>query len=241
MRYKFFIVIICTFICWSASGQSSVLSNYGGFIYKFNGLGISYLKKFETKKSIGKQFEVEFETCKHPKETKTFNSEIANSTPFVFGKINKAAIFKAQYFITKNISQFTDEQRVGIDFMFGGGLAIGFLKPVYLNMIYPDGGGFEVIVSEKYNPQKHKDITRISGYSDFRTGLGETVYRTGLAASCGIGFTWGYYNNFPKRIEAGCFFEYFRNGLPLMAFAESKPLQSGIFVKVLFGKRIFNN
>ncbi|NUM32122.1 MAG: hypothetical protein HUU47_07335 [Bacteroidetes bacterium] len=241
MRYKFIILIICIFTHCVSWAQSSVLSNYGGFVYKFNGFGVSYQKKFETNKNIGKQFEIEFETFKHEKETKTFNSEIANSTPFVFGKLNKTAILKAQYFITKNISQFTDEQRVGIDLVMGGGIAIGILKPVYLNMIYPDGGGFEIIVSEKYNPLKHTDITRIAGYSDFRTGLGETTYKTGITASTGIGFTWGYYNNFPKRIEIGCFLEFFRKGLPVMAFAQNKPIQKGVYVKIFFGKRIFNN
>ena len=240
MKYKGLVCIFLISTYYFASGQSSMMSNYGGVVYKFSGIGVIYQKKFETDKNNGKQFEIEFASFKHLKETKTFNSEIANSTPFVFGKLNKTAILKTQYMITKNISKFTDEQRVGIDLIIGGGIAIGILKPVYLNMIYPDGGGFETVVSEKYNPQKHTDITRIAGYSDFRTGLGETTYKTGLTAMFGIGFTWGYFNNYPKRIETGCFAEYFRKGLPVMAFTKNKPLQSGIYIKMLFGKRIFN-
>ncbi|MCC6720655.1 MAG: hypothetical protein IT243_00520 [Bacteroidia bacterium] len=221
--------------------QKSMLSNYGGVIYKFSGIGIALQKKLETDKNFGKQYDIEFAGYKHPKEIKTFNSEIANSTPFVFGKLNKVAILKAKYSISKNISEFTDDQRIGIDILIGGGIAFGILKPVYINQVYPDGHGFEIIVSEKYNPEKHKDISSISGYSDFRTGLNETTYKTGITATLGIGFTWGYFDNYPKRLETGYFIEYFPKGLPIMAFVKNNPIQNGVFIKMLFGKRIFNN
>lgn len=240
MSVKSILPILMFFASSIAYCQKSMLSHYGGIVYKFSGFGVTYQKKFEPEKNYGKQFEIEFSSLKHSKEIKSFNPEIANSTPFVFGKLNKTAVLKVQYYLTKSISQFTDEQRVGIDLLLGGGLALGILKPVYLNMAYPDGQGFEIIVSEKYNPQLHTDISRISGYSDFRTGIGETNYKTGITATMSIGFTWGYFDNYPKRLETGCFAEYFRNGLPIMAFTKNKPLNAGIFIKMLFGKRIFN-
>ncbi len=233
------ISLIC--LGFISKGQPTERAFYGGLIYKSSGLGFAYQNKLDAGKGLGKQFDLELATYRHPQETKTFNADINNPTPFVFGKQNKVAILKAQYSLSHKISQFSDAQRIGIDINCGAGLSVGFLKPVYINMIYPDGAGYEIIVSEKYDPLKHTDKTRIAGYSDGRIGLNEITYKTGLSASASIGFMWGYYTNFPKRLEAGFYSEFFNKGLPVMAFAKNRNFQNGIFLKLLFGKRVAKN
>lgn len=210
-------------------------------MYKSSGIGIAYQNKFEVAKGFGRQFDIELATLRHPQETKTFNKEVNNPTPFVFGKLNKAAIFKINYKFTSKIAEFSDAQRVGIDLVFGGGIAVGFLKPVYINMIYPDASGYETIVAEKYNPSIHTDKTKIAGYSDNRIGWNEIDYKTGISLAGGIGFTWGYFTNYPKRLEAGLYLEYFNKGLPVMAFAPNKSFSEGVYVKLFIGKRTEKN
>ena len=214
---------------------------YGGLMYKTTGLGLAYQNKFEPAKGFGKQFDMELAMFHHPQETKTFNKEVNNPTPFVFGKLNKTAIFKMHYSFTYKVSEFSDAQRIGIDFIAGGGISFGFLKPVYINLIYPDASGYETIVSEKYDPSKHTDKDKIAGYSDNRIGWNELKYKAGLSVSTGIGFTWGYFTNFPKRLETGIFLEYFDKGLPVMAFAKNRSLQEGIYLKMFLGKRTTKN
>ena len=216
-------------------------AGYGGIMYKSYGLGIAYQKKFESFKPFGKQLDAEMAMFHHPQETKSFNTDLNNPSPFVFGKLNKVAILKVQYAITKKISQFSESQRVGIDMILGGGMIIGFLKPVYINLIYPSPNGYETVVAEKYNPGKHTDITKIAGYADSRVGWNEVTSKVGLSVSGGAGFTWGYFSNFPKRLESGFYLEYFDNGLPVMAFVKNKNLIQGVYVKLLFGKRVSKN
>lgn len=224
--------------CIAQPGEKSV---FAGVMYKSTGIGLAFQSKTEATKGFGRQYDVEFTNYHHPQETKTFNTEVNNPTAYVFGKINKAALLKLGYSASYKISQFSDAQRVGIDVSVGGGLIVGFLKPVYINMIYPDILGYETVVSEKYDPKKHTDKTRIAGYSDGRLGWNELSTQMGLHLRAGAGFNWGYYTNFPKRLEAGFYVEYFKNGLPVMAFTKNKVIQEGIFVKLFFGKYNANN
>ncbi len=235
------LLLIFFAISLSARGQKAERAFYGGVMYKTSGFGLLYQNKFDAGKRLGKQYDIELATYRHPQETKTFNADVNNPTPFVFGKMNKAAILKLQYSVSHRISEFSDAQRVGIDFIAGAGVAIGILKPVYINLIYPDPLGYETIVSEKYDPKKHWDKTRIAGYTDNRVGWNELSYKGGIALSAGIGFTWGYFTNYPKRLESGFYLEYFDKGLPVMAFAKNKALQNGVYVKLLFGKRTIEN
>jgi len=222
-------------------GQIVERTIYGGVVYKTSGLGFSYQNKLVAQNGIGKQFDLELTTYHHPQETKIFNSELNNPSPYVFGKLNKVAIFKTQYCVTKEISKFSENQRVGIDLVGGTGISVGFLKPVYLNLIYPDGFGYEITVSEKYNPTIHTDKTRIAGYSDGRIGLNEINYKVGISVNAGVGFTWGYFTDFPKRLELGYYSEYFNNGLLVMAFTKNKSFQNGVYIKMFFGKRTMKN
>ncbi len=235
------IIIPSLFFFVLAKGQLTERSFYGGIMYKSSGLGVVYQNKFEAAKGFGKQFDIEFATYHHPQETKTFNKEVNNPTPFVFGKLNKTAILKMNYCLSHKITDFSDAQRIGIDVVFGGGVALGFLKPVYINLIYPDAFGYEKLIAEKYNPAIHTDKTRIAGYSDNRIGWNELEYKTGISITGGIGFTWGYYTNFPKRLEAGFYMEYFNKGLPVMAFAKNKSVREGVYLKLFLGKRTSKN
>lgn len=239
--HKLLLSILLLLIGFISKSQSSERIFYGGVFYKSAGLGICFQNKFDTKNEIGKQFDIELSTYHHPQETKTFNTEVNNPSAFVFGKMNKVVLFKSQYAISCKISQFSDAQRIGIDVICGAGVSLGILKPVYINLIYPDPSGYEVIVSEKYNPTKHTDKTRIAGYADERVGLNEINYKAGISVSAGVGFTWGYFTSYPKRLETGFYMEYFNNGLPIMAFAKNKSVQSGVFLKLFLGKKVNKN
>jgi hypothetical protein len=225
----------------SSFAQPGEGSIFGGIMYKTSGIGLAFQNKSETTRGFGRQIDVDFASYHHPQEVKTFNSEVNNPTPYVYGKINKAAILKMGYSVSYKISHFSDAQRVGIDVIAGGGFIAGFLKPVYINMIYPDVLGYETVVSEKYDPYKHTDKTRIAGYSDGRLGWSELSTKLGLHLQAGAGFNWGYYTNFPKRLEAGFFLEYFSTGLPVMAITKNKILQEGVYVKLFLGRHNAKN
>ncbi len=236
------LVFFITFICALRShSQSSERAFYGGIGVKSNGFGLAYQTKLETQKGLGKQFDIDFTTYHHPQETKSFNTEVNYPTPYVFGKLNKAALLKTGCAYSYSISKFTDAQRIGIDVIFGGGVSLAFLKPVYLNIIYPDPAGFDVIVAEKYNPEKHQDKSIIAGYSDNRIGMNELDYKAGLFATAGLGFVWGYFTNFPKRLELGIFGEFSKNGIPIMGTVKNKSLTNGVYMKCFVGKRMAKN
>lgn len=204
-------------------------------------MGIAYQSKIENGGKFGKQFEINLATFKHPQETKSFNTDVSNPTPFVFGKLNKAAIAKFNYVLSKKVSEFTDAQRIGIDLLAGAGFSLGILKPIYLNFLYPDGKGSETVLTEKYDPQRHTERERIVGYADSRIGMNEISCKVGLSVSAGMGFTWGYFTEFPKRLESGLYLEYFKNGLPVMAIAKNRSVQTGLYFRLMFGKRILKN
>lgn len=236
-----FIFILLLLSCLKVTGQTGEKAVFGGLMYKSSGLGIALQSKLNSGKGLGRQVDLEMAWFRHPQEVKSFNAEVNNPSPFVFGKLNKAAIMKLGYSATRMIAAFTDAQRVGIDLIAGGGIMAGFLKPVYINLIYPDGMGYETLVAEKYNPSKHTDKTRIAGYSDGRLGWNELSARLGLHVSAGAGFTWGYYTDFPKRLETGFYLEYFDQGLPVMALAKNKALQQGVYARLYVGKKQAKN
>ena len=71
--------------------------------------------------------------------------------------------------------------------------------------------------------------------------MDEIETKAGLSLSGGLGFTWGYFTNYPKRLETGFYLEYFNKGLPVMAFVKNKSLQNGVYLKLFIGKRSFKN
>jgi hypothetical protein len=235
------IIITLIFHFTATNGQLAEKVYYGGIVYKNSGIGFVYQSKLNSSHNFDKQFDLEFTNFKHSQETKTFNTEVNAPTPYVFGKLNKVALLKSNFSATHSISQFTDAQRIGIDLIAGGGITLAFLKPVYVNIIYPDPYGYEAIVSERYNPERHTNRSRIAGYTDGRVGLDEVNIKPGLSLSAGMGFTWGYFTNYPKRLETGFYLEYFKNGLPVMAFVKNKTLQNGLYIKLFMGKRSFKN
>ena len=234
----YFLILISAF---RSQCQTSERSFYGGGCIKSTGFGVAYQSKFETQNKLGKQFDLDLTTYHHAQETKSFNTEANYPSPYVFGKLNKVALLRAGYAYSYTISKFTDAQRIGIDLIVGAGVSLAFLKPVYLNIIYPDAAGYDIVVSEKYNPVKHHDKSKIAGYSDSRVGMNEMDYKGGLFARVGLGFVWGYFTNFPKRLEIGIHSEFFKHGLPVMGTLKNKSLINGVYLKCFIGKRVAKN
>jgi len=181
--------------------------------------------------------ETELARIKHPKEVRRAGIS-ENPNRYTFGRLNVAFFWRNGYGRTINITERPYKNALGLNFIYSGGINMALLKPVYLDIFYPDdfrGGGY--INSEKYDPEKHTNIYQIYGNSSFFSGLGETKLHVGAYGRAALAVEWGNMPDEYKILEAGITVDAFRKGLPLMAFVPADQYFIGLYIAYCRGSK----
>ncbi|MFN4082870.1 MAG: hypothetical protein ACK4K9_04500 [Bacteroidia bacterium] len=197
--------------------------------------GINYRHGWHKTGKAQSHFETELTRVKHPKEVRRSGFS-DNPVKYTYSRINTVFFLRSGFGQTKAITERPYKNALGLNYVYTVGANLALLKPVYLDVYYPNESGFGgFLVSEKFDPEKHKEVFRIYGNSNFFTGIGETSLRLGGFGKCGLSVEWGQYNEEFKTLEAGVTFDIFNNGLPMMAFLPEKNLFFGFYVNVNWG------
>lgn len=192
---------------------------------------------------------IELGEKKHPKETKTLNENFSVIYPnelkpiaYKYGKINNFYQLRIGYGNIKPITGKIDRKNVQINWVYGAGLSLGFLKPYYLDLFLPEGSGY-VRTYDKYsekNKEYFLDLNNqgtIIGGSYFYRGIAEVSLQPGLALRSGF-----YFDYTPNRktflgVEIGASAEIYTKKIPIMATAPNSAYFVNIYADIRYGKR----
>lgn len=204
-------------------------SGYSNGIYFRNGVNIN--------KKLLRTYEINIGHIKHFKEKSILNQRIGNTTPYIFGKLNRLYVLRPMIGVSKTISEKKSKNNIGVTFFGGVGPIIGFLKPVYVDIDVFDTSGTNAssTLSVRYNPLTTPQ-NRILGYSSFGKGIEDTKIISGICFKSGISFDWGTYRSDFKSIELGIQLDYFPSRPKIMDEIKNKTIFSGFYISFAFGK-----
>lgn len=200
-----------------------------------------YLKSKETKNK-DKFFDVllfqfEFSERRHPKEIKAYGSEQQSSDrTFIYGKVNNFYSVKLNVGKRKMIAGKPEPGCVSVHWVYGGGAAIGMLKPYYLDVVRSSGTQESI----KYTPETQSDflnVYNILGSSGFSTGLGEMKFIPGLHVKSALHFDFAASKKAVTAVEAGFTAEFYSQEIELMATQPKQSFFFNLYAGIQFGKR----
>ena len=199
------------------------------------GAGINFrYGKYKTAKS-STSFAFDLFYTKHIKEELTFNPYYPDVLPYNFGKLN--SMFSSRFLI-ENRKEITPKLRHGavqVGFLCRYGFNLGFLKPVYLEIGYPDLP-YDHIITEPYNPEEH-NYDDIYSRAPWINGLDELSVVPGLHGGFGLSFEYGNERGFTNSLEVGTYFDVYLSDMEIISnkFVESNRIFAGLYIKIEMG------
>lgn len=184
----------------------------------------------------------DFRQKKQPAVVNYVGPGLDNPRDFFFGKQNDFFMLRVGYGYKRVLANKADKNGVRLTFTYIGGLSLGFLKPYYLELAYPnpnDNDSF-IIQSEKYsedNADRFTDIYSIVGASSYGKGFKEIEPVPGGFVKIGLNFDWATNEQLVKALEAGFILDVYYKKIELMVTEDNKPFFLGAYIGFQFGKR----
>lgn len=210
-----------------------------GFQARTNGYGFLYEQakmKTPLKSTV---YRVELTEIKHPKENRFQNLSnpfLFISNPYIYGKRNNFYQLSLGIGQQRLIGQKGNKNGVSVSWNYNGGLALGLLKPYFVQVEDPTGTNIKYI---KYTPEDSVLFLgpSILGAGGFWRGWNELRLKPGAFAKTSLRYDYGRFNEVVSALEIGCSVEYYPGGIPIMALQEEKPLFFQAYIALLFGRR----
>jgi hypothetical protein len=185
-------------------------------------------------------FESELVKMKHPKEIKVVNPYFEDAKSYVYGKKNSFFVLRTGLGSQTLIFDRAPKDGVEINFVYTGGFAAGFTKPIYLDILVETNTQYVYqLKSEKYNEEEHFP-NNIYGYSGFTKGFDELKFHPGIYLKTGLNFDWASQDDVIKSLEVGALFDAYTHQIPIMApFENLKNKQTFLcfYANVILGKK----
>ena len=204
----------------TSSDQPTILYNrqaYLGFNINTQGFGgfFTYGKYQNAFKQT--MFHADIQFVKHEKEIKRFSSD-PNARGYFYGKENSFFVLHAGIGRKNVITEKLRKNGVQLSHNWMAGGALGFTKPVYLEIFYLPTSGPEplVIRVEKFDPEKHY-IDNIYGRASSLRGLSELRFYPGIFLKWGVLVEYSNYRDGLKGIEVGAQFDAYLKRIPIMS------------------------
>lgn len=199
-----------------------------------DGYGLGYeFGKFKTnRKSL--LFNFEISEKKHPKEKREgfFDPGHLRVNYLAFGKLNTFYQARLGAAMQRVIGGKGNKNGVSVSAIYGGGLAVGMVKPYIIDAANQQGdlipSRYPEIIEKSYLEVKAKGI---SG------GWNELKIRPGAYAKTGMRFDYGRLNETVTAIEVGLSAEYYANKIPQMLYNKDKQFFFNAYLAILLGRR----
>lgn len=218
-----------------------VYNNHHIFGLQVKNLGYGFFYEYGRMKNARKTnfFRLDLTEIKDRKEDKvqnTANGFIFFGNPYVYGKINnfyQASLGYGQQII---LGQKGNKNGVSVKGIYSGGLALGLLRPYYLQVIDP------VSNQEKFIKYSSADSAlflgnTILGGGGLGKGWNEMKLRPGLFARTALRFDYGRFNEAVSGLEIGVTGEYYTQKIPILAGPNDRRFFFQGYISLLFGKR----
>jgi len=215
----------------------------GGGIHT-RGWNVNLAYSFIKKPMRTMSFFVEFGEIKHPKEKEqTFDGlSIIGGAPkaFIYGKRNNLFVTRLGYYEKLYLSSKENRRAVSLAWIYGGGIALGIVRPYYLDLIYRGTGNQPSIRAEKYsesNLTKFLNPQEVDGPSGLSYGWDDALLEPGFSLKTAILVDWGAFDQVVKDVEVGLMADVYFNSIPMMIFEENTPIFVNLYVHIHLGKR----
>ncbi len=212
---------------------------YGGVVLHTSGWGANLnYTKFKTV-NTKRMFILDMVSMKHSKEIKIQGYVDQNSKDFVYGKLNGFFVTRVGYGMKYTAYEKSRDKGVNIFWHWNIGPSIGFLKPVYLDVVnIASNGRISTPTQEPYNPEKH-NLGNIYGRTKGIRGLAETDIIPGGFAKLGLEFEYNDDREFIRAISVGMALDVYPKKVEIMAYAENTFIFPSLYINVMIGKRYF--
>jgi hypothetical protein len=185
-----------------------------GVIFHTRGYSINgrYLKYIDGYNARG--LEIDFAKLRHPKEVISSNEGTVSARGFVFGRINSFYTLRTGYIHQSILYDKTDKGSVSISWLASGGLSLGLLKPIYLqvNKFTSDDPDPRLYV-ERYDGTNQ--FSRINGEANFFVGIDEIKLRPGVYVKGGFEFDYQLLDKKITSVETGIIYDYYFAEVPI--------------------------
>jgi hypothetical protein len=238
----FLLAILISFISEvRAQGNSDITFDESSLKFGFhagaNGFGLFYRNTVPVRKSVSRLFDISFTSVKHFKEKTILNQRVVNTSPYIYGKINRLYAIRPMFGVQKTMAEKHSKNSVGVNVFGCIGPTIGLLKPNYMDIetVDPNNPNSFIAVSVRYTPETISP-NRVIGNSSFTRGLNETKVVGGLSFKSGVEFNWGYYSSEYKSLEVGVIIDYFPGRPEIMYHLKNKKVYSSFYLSIALGK-----
>lgn len=212
---------------------------YGGGMIHGDGWGLNFFHGKHRTAKDRRLLGLEITGMKHPKEIKSFNPFYEDSRGYFYGKQNTMLILRPTYGRKRQIADKIRRSGVEVNYVWGIGPSLAFVKPVYLQIGKPDNFPYDIIVTERYDPTVH-DIQNIYGRASWFNGFGEMRIYPGGFGRFGFNFEHSGQASGIKAIEVGVSMDAYPVVIPIMAELEgvvNKQFFFQFYLSVMFGKK----
>lgn len=178
-------------------------------------------------------WQFELSEKKDPSQYKVTSDNGGGTNTYIYGKINNFYVLKLGWGYRKMIAGKPDPGSVSIHWVNAGGLAVGFLKPYYINTLTDPG-------AIKYTDATKEDFLNqsvIVGSAGFSKGLSETKIVPGGYFKSALHFDFSTNRKTVIAVETGFDLEYYAQQVQLMADQSPASYFADLYIAVQLGKR----
>ncbi|RYZ00652.1 MAG: hypothetical protein EOO11_00835 [Chitinophagaceae bacterium] len=179
-------------------------------------------------------YSAELTETKHPKEDKSNNANGSFSGSYIYGKINNFYSFKLGYGRQYILGQKGNKNGVAVIAVAEGGLALGFLRPYYLDI--RDGNSKKAIKFQDGDTATFLG-GEVIGSSGLGKGWSELKLKPGAYIKTAIRFDFNKYNERVQALQVGLSLEAYGEGIQQMALLKPRQLFFQAHLAYLFGGR----
>lgn len=206
-----------------------------GLQLRTNGYGFFYeLGKMKTNRKTN-IYRFDFAEVKDHKEEKLLGSSFFGNS-FIYGKINYfypvTLGFGQQYIL----GQKGNKNGVAVSAVYNAGLALGLLRPYYINAEDPVSGQNKTI---KYTPEDSAVFlgNSITGGAGFGKGWSEIKVKPGVFVKGAMRFDYGRFNESVSALEIGLSVDFYASKVPILLFQKDRQFFIQGYMAILFGRR----
>ncbi len=208
-----------------------------GFQFRTNGYGAFYeLGRMKTNRKTS-IYRLDITEIKHQKEEKLpSGGGLVFGNPFIYGKQNNFYQATLGFGQQHMLGQKGNKNGVAVSAVFSGGLALGLLRPYYIEVEDPNGGENRII---KYSVQDSSLFLgpTIIGGGGLGKGWSEIKMKPGVFVKSALRFDYGRFNEVVSGIEAGVSIEFYGSKIPIMVDQKQKQMFFQGYIALLFGRR----
>ncbi len=202
-----------------------------------NGYGLFYeLGRMKSNRKTS-TYRIDITEIKHQKEDKLpSGGGLVFGNPFIYGKINnfyQATLGFGQQYI---LGQKGNKNGVAVSAVFNGGLALGLLKPYYVEAEDPVTGENRTIKYSEADRSLFLGPTIVGG-GGFGKGWNEIKMKPGAFVKSALRFDYGRFNEVVSGIEVGVSLDFYGSKIPIMVDQKERQMFFQGYIAILFGRR----